>query len=71
MVSGLRRRMYNSWFPIHNAKILLLIRTLGAKKTKSGAFLSIGLMMNFLSLNDMLRISDHGKPIFGVNLKEN
>lgn len=45
------------------------MRTRGAKNTKSGAFLSIGLIMNFLSLNEMLRISDQGKPIFGVNLK--
>jgi len=28
----------------------------------------MGLMINFLSLKDMLRISLHGKPIFGVNL---
>lgn len=69
MVSGLRRRMYNSWLPIHSARIRLLMRTRGAKNTKSGAFLSIGLIMNFLSLNEMLRISDQGKPIFGVNLK--
>ena len=46
------------------------MRTRGAKNTKSGAFLSMGLMMNFLSLKDMFRISDHGKPIFGVNLHE-
>jgi hypothetical protein len=47
----------------------LLMRTRGAKNTKSGAFLSMGLMMNFLSLKEMLRISDHGKPIFGVSLQ--
>ena len=35
---------------------------------RTGAFLSTGLMVNFLSLNEMLRISDHGKPIFGVSL---
>lgn len=46
----------------------LLMRTRGAKNTKSGAFLSMGLMMNLRSLKEMLRISDHGKPIFGVNL---
>lgn len=56
---------------MQSARIRLLIRTLGAKNTKSGAFLSIGLIINFLSLNDMLRISDHGKPIFGVNLETN
>lgn len=37
--------------------------------TLTGAFLSIGLMTNFLSLKEMLRISLQGKPIFGVNLK--
>jgi len=42
--------------------------TLQEYKEHTGAFLSIGLMINFLSLNDMLRISLHGKPIFGVNL---
>lgn len=26
--------------------------------------------MNFLSLNEMFRISDQGKPIFGVNLSK-
>lgn len=35
----------------------------------TGAFLSIGLMTNFLSLKEMFRISLQGKPIFGVNLK--
>ena len=35
---------------------------------KSGDFFSIGLMTNFLSLNDIFRISLHGKPILGVNL---
>lgn len=54
---------------MHSARIRLLMRTRGAKNTKSGAFLSIGLIMNFLSLNEILRISDQGKPIFGVNLK--
>jgi len=54
---------------MQRAKIRLLIRTRGAKKTKSGAFLSIGFIMNFLSLNEILRISDQGKPIFGVNLE--
>jgi hypothetical protein len=29
----------------------------------------MGLMTNFLSLKEMLRISLHGKPIFGVNLE--
>ena len=37
--------------------------------TLTGAFLSIGLMPNFLSLKEMFRISLQGKPIFGVNLK--
>ena len=36
----------------------------------TGAFLSIGLIVNFLSLKDMFLISLHGKPILGVNLKE-
>lgn len=56
---------------MQSARIRLFIRTRGAKKTKSGAFLSIGFIMNFLSLNEILRISDQGKPIFGVNLKYN
>ena len=36
----------------------------------TGAFLSMGLMMNFLSLNEMFLISLQGNPILGVNLKE-
>jgi len=32
--------------------------------------LSIGLIMNFLSLKDMLRISLQGNPIFGVSLQK-
>lgn len=36
----------------------------------TGDFLSIGLMMNFLSLKEMFLISLQGKPIFGVNLRE-
>ena len=35
----------------------------------TGAFLSMGLMTNFLSLKEMFLISLHGKPIFGVNLR--
>ena len=35
----------------------------------TGAFLSIGLITNFLSLNEMFLISLHGKPIFGESLK--
>ena len=34
----------------------------------TGDFLSMGLMMNFLSLKEMFLISLQGKPIFGVNL---
>lgn len=34
----------------------------------TGAFLSMGLMTNFLSLKEMFRISLQGKPIFGVSL---
>lgn len=30
MVSGLRRRIYSSWFPMHRAKIRLLILSRGA-----------------------------------------
>lgn len=33
------------------------------------AFLSKGLMMNFLSLNETFLISLQGKPIFGVSLE--
>lgn len=36
----------------------------------TGAFLSIGLMTNFLSLKETFRISLQGKPIFGVSLEE-
>lgn len=36
----------------------------------TGDFLSIGLMMNFLSLKEMFLISLQGKPIFGVSLRE-
>lgn len=36
----------------------------------TGDFLSMGLMTNFLSLKEMLRISLHGKPIFGVSLHQ-
>ena len=36
----------------------------------TGAFLSIGLMTNFLSLNEIFLISLQGKPILGVNLQE-
>lgn len=32
--------------------------------------MSIGLMMNFLSLKEMFLISLQGKPILGVSLKE-
>lgn len=39
-------------------------------KIRTGAFLSMGLMTNFLSLKEMFRISLHGKPIFGVSLKK-
>ncbi len=35
----------------------------------TGAFLSMGLIMNFLSLNEMFLISLQGNPIFGVNLR--
>lgn len=35
------------------------------------AFLSKGLMMNFLSLNETFLISLQGKPIFGVSLEGN
>ena len=34
-MSGLRRRMYSSWLPMHSAKIRLLMRRRGAKNTKS------------------------------------
>lgn len=55
---------------MQSANIRLLIRNREAKNTKSGAFLSTGLMTNFLSLNDMFRISLHGKPMRGVILNE-
>lgn len=37
--------------------------------TLTGAFLSMGLMTNFLSLKEMFLISLQGKPIFGDNLR--
>lgn len=42
----------------------------GLSATLTGAFLSMGLMTNFLSLKEMFRISLQGNPIFGVNLDE-
>lgn len=36
----------------------------------TGAFLSIGFITNFLSLNEIFLISLQGKPILGVNLKK-
>lgn len=36
----------------------------------TGAFLSIGLITNFLSLNEMFLISLQGNPIFGVSLQK-
>ena len=36
----------------------------------TGAFLSIGLITNFLSLKEIFLMSLQGKPIFGVNLQE-
>ena len=40
----------------------------GRRTTQTGDFLSMGLMTNFLLLNETFLISDHGNPIFGVNL---
>lgn len=68
IVSALRRRIKRSWLPIHSARIVLLMRTCDELKTKSGDFLSMGLMMNLRLWKVMLRISDQGKPIFGVSL---
>ena len=39
------------------------------KQTLTGAFLSIGLIINFLSLKEMFLISLQGNPILGVSLK--
>lgn len=39
--SGLRRLMYSSWFPMHNARMRLLMRRREAKKTKSYAKVKI------------------------------
>lgn len=68
MVSALRRRINKSWLPIHRAKMVLFIRTWEAMNMKSGDFLSMGLMTNFRLWKVMFLISDHGKPILGVNL---
>lgn len=38
------------------------------KQTLTGAFLSIGLIINFLSLKEMFLISLQGNPILGVSL---
>lgn len=38
------------------------------EKSLTGAFLSIGLMTNFLSLKEIFLISLQGKPILGVSL---
>lgn len=56
--------MYKVAFPFYfyveqNIKLIL-----------TGAFLSMGLMTNFLSLNEMFLISLQGKPILGVNLQK-
>jgi len=47
-----------------------LVIKLSLSRTLTGDFLSIGLMINFLSLNEMLRISLQGNPIFGVSLNK-
>lgn len=41
-----------------------------AQDLLTGDFLSMGLIMNFLSLKEMFLISLQGKPIFGVNLEK-
>ncbi|MPC23857.1 hypothetical protein E2C01_016923 [Portunus trituberculatus] len=46
----------------------LFIREFLEKKTKLGAVLSVGRMVNFRSSTLMLRISDQGKLIFGSSL---
>lgn len=38
------------------------------EESLTGAFLSMGLITNFLSLKEMFLISLHGKPILGVSL---
>ncbi|RNA32407.1 hypothetical protein BpHYR1_014198 [Brachionus plicatilis] len=47
----------------------LFMRSLDAKNIKSEDLRSTGLIVNFLSLNEMLRISLHGKPILGIRKK--
>lgn len=52
---------------MQSARILLFILSLSTQKVKSGAFLSIGLITNFLSEKEMFLISLHGNPILGVS----
>lgn len=54
-----------------NASTLIIwILSYAAVALLTGDFLSMGLMMNFLSLKEMFLISLQGKPIFGVSLKK-
>lgn len=46
------------------------VATVNDTVSHTGAFLSMGLMTNFLSLKEIFLISLQGKPIFGVNLQK-
>ena len=48
---------------IHDFQTIIMANLL------TGAFLSIGFIVNFLSLKEIFLISLHGKPILGVNLQ--
>lgn len=46
------------------------VATVNDTVSHTGAFLSMGLMTNFLSLKEIFLISLQGKPIFGVSLQK-
>lgn len=58
--------MYKVAFPFY----FYVEQNIKLKHVLTGAFLSMGLMTNFLSLNEMFLISLQGKPILGVNLQK-
>lgn len=66
--------MNNALFKWHHSGVAEISTELIQKTCKrillTGAFLSIGFITNFLSLNEIFLISLQGKPILGVNLKK-
>jgi hypothetical protein len=53
----------------HVAVRMVSGESVGSSVELTGAFLSMGLMTNFLSLKELFLFSLQGKPIFGVNLR--